>query len=121
MIQASLASAGVSYVWDKLHKPHLRAFKAPVPRDCSFYPGTGLIRPLFYERYLSSVPQRATRINPVEQLRFLQISQKWMGLQHAFRAGNGMGAAGINFNGHAERSRKGLKGGFNDVMGVDAI
>lgn len=32
-----------------------------------------------------------------------------------------MGAAGIDFGGHAHRAGKGFKGGFDDVVGVDAV
>lgn len=32
-----------------------------------------------------------------------------------------MGAAGVNFGGHAHSAGKGFKGGFDDVVGVDAV
>ncbi len=32
-----------------------------------------------------------------------------------------MGATGVNFGGHAHGTGKGFEGGFNDVVGVDAI
>lgn len=40
-------------------------------------------------------------------------------LEHAFRARDLVGAAGIDFDGHAEGAGEGFEGGFNDVVGVD--
>ena len=32
-----------------------------------------------------------------------------------------MGATGVNFGGHAHGAGKGFKGGFDNVVGVDAV